>query len=708
MLNTTPKIKMNYQEKIQTYLRAKQAYYFGTPMMSDAQFDKLEEDIRKENPEEAVLKMVGAPVPKSTPHEKAKHLIHMGSQEKVDLWEELQNWERLRANNLNARFHASFKADGGSLAIYYQGGQLNLAVTRGEEGIEGENISAQASLFQGIPIQLAKPLDVGVRFEAVVMLSDWERADPEMSSNPRNVANGILGRLDVEKADCLTPLAFDLNPIAGDSNEEIPEFQTESEKAKYIESLGFQVVTYKGNLTLKEVKEFYEETLKKREANELPHWIDGIIVRYEDIELQKELGQSDNRPKGQIAWKFPREEVPSKLLSVDLQVGHTGAITPVAYIDPVRIGGTTVSKASLANWDNIKTLGAFIGADIIVTKAGDIIPQIIEVKNKIIDSPDFKKIEIPCSCPVCSSALEKRKNVDGSESVVIFCPNPDCEAKVAGKLDRYCKSRNILGIGDSVIAALAKSHIVRSVADLYRLKPEQVENLVINEEKGVRLGKKRAEAICSEILKKGSEMTLPQFLGAFGTRALGVRRATLMLKANDELNLLDRWFDGSLLKEVFAAHSGVPKMGKIIYEDLKENEERIREVLQFVKLTEPEPEQTIAADGKIFCITGSLPSGRKKKEFAPLLEAVGCQLVDDLKADVNVLVMADPNGPESSKTKKAKKLGIELMSEEDLVKFIEERKTTDKGTETKEPTSADKPNQEPTSTSKKLEQSSLF
>jgi DNA ligase (NAD+) len=641
-------------------LKAKQAYYFGTPIMSDVQYDALEDKIRAQDPADPVLALVGAPIPKDKLLQRAPHQIHMGSQEKVNSFEELERWWKNRYKG-SEDFHASYKADGGSISLYYQAGRLVQAITRGD-GFEGEDITATAALFQGAPVHLSQPLSIGVRCEAVLTLPDWKKADPDQKTNPRNVASGILGRLDGKGAALITALAFDMDTLTPGQK----LFETETQKSRFLEDLGFQTAPWEHCAGLDEVRAFFEKTRALREADQLPFWIDGLVVKYEDLGIQSQLGMTDNRPKGQVAWKFVAEKCESVIERVEWQVGHTGAVTPVAHITPVRIGGTTVSKASLANAENIKTLGATLHAKVIVAKAGDIIPVILEVLEANPQTP----IEIPSVCPVCSSPLEKRKNVGGTDSVVLFCKNPDCEARTLGAIKRFCKSRDILGLGDSVIAALADSGIVTKVPDLYRLNAKDIENLVINDEKGVRLGLKRAESICAEIAQKGTRMPLAEFLGSFGTRALGVRRATLMLQANPALESFERWFDESLLDEAFAAKAGVPKAGAIICDALKEKEPVIRETLAFVTLEKSEPPKEKSAAAKTFCITGTLPSGKKKKDYAAQLEAAGHILIDEVRQGLDFLVVSDPHGAESSKTKKAKKLGIPLLSEQEMSAYL--------------------------------------
>lgn len=651
--------------KVALYLKAKQTYYFGTPIMSDPQFDALEAEIRAFNPNEPALALVGGPLPKSTDLALATHKIPMGSQEKVDTLDELTDWVRRRKKA--QLFQASYKADGNSVGLYYEKGKFIQAITKGQNGTEGEDITNAAALFQHAPLQLKQPWTMGIRCEAVLTHADWKKADSDLETNPRNVAAGILGRLDVRDASLITALAFDLEWLDNPPT----EFQTESEKTEFLISAGFQTPLTRGGLTLEEVAELYETTRLIRDEQpkqgKLPYWIDGIVVKLESLEDQDDLGITDGRPKGQIAWKFPSEKAITTLLAVIWQVGNTGAITPVGHLKPVRIGGSTVTKASLANAENVRTLGAFIGAEVEVAKCGDIIPGIIRVLNTF-DPTIHTQIEIPTNCPECGGNVEPKKNVDGADSVVLFCANPECECKTLGRIKRFCVARNILGIGDSIVESLVNAGEARSVPDLYRLTPEKIENLRLS--KGTKLGLSRATSLCDEIKAKATTMSLPELIGAFGVRSLAKKRPNLMIEGNPELENLERWFDGSLLDPEFAKKAGVPKSNIQIAESLKSHEATIRESLEFITLVEPEAKAQPAPGGKVFCITGTLPSGKKKKDYAGPLTDAGHILVDEVRPGLDYLVVADPDGKESSKTQKAKKLGIPLINEASLLQLI--------------------------------------
>lgn len=635
----------------QQILRAKQAYYFGgTPIMNDEAYDALETALESIDPNNKVLAIVGAPIPPENQLKRAKHSRPMGSQEKIHNTAELNKW--LISRGKPETLHASFKGDGGSIAAYYEKGRLIQVITRGDDGSEGEDITANAICFKGLPARLCEPLSCSVRCEAVLTIVDWEIVDPELKTNPRNVANGILGRLDGRGAQHITALAFDID---------VPEIKTEQEKELLLCRLGFTPpVSFCGNVT--EIIAFREETIAKRKKGILPYWIDGIVLKINNVANQVELGVSNNRPKGQIAWKFEAEGGTSKILAVTWEVGHTGAITPVAQIQPIKIGGTTISNVSLANPSLISALGLTLNATVRVIKAGDIIPQI----QKVLTIDNSSPILIPKICPVCSSKLTKKDNVDGSKTVVIYCENQSCEARVLGKIKRWVQSRDILGLGESVIRALLAAELVESVAQLYTLKPEEMQDLMLGDE-SVKLGSKRATNICAEIKKKATTMTLAEFLGGFGTRSLGVKRASLMINANPELENIERWFDGSLLVATFSKAAGVPQSGATIFASLQTNEPSIRATAKFVKITGA---KQATVQQKTICITGTLKSGRKKAFYKEPLEKAGYTLVDEVTKELSLLVVSDTT-QESSKSKRAQKLGIRIIDESELENIIQ-------------------------------------
>lgn len=645
-------------------LKAKQAYYYGAdPLMSDRQYDALEDELRQLAPEDPVLKLVGAPVPPDGMLTKASHRIPMGSQSKVNSIEEFKTWHEKSGH---AFVHASIKGDGASAAAYYENGQLKQCISRGD-GSVGEDVTANALKFKGLPAYVAdgdRPFNGAVRIEVILTVADWGIVDPARSKNPRNAGTGIMGRKNGQQSELLTAFAFDLD-------EEGREFTTESQKTDRLAELGFGVIQHKLCKTTDEAIDFYQEIVQQRDS--LPIWIDGVVLKVDEIAPQRAMGSTAGRPKGQIAWKFDSSGAETTLLGVNVSGGHTGALIPNAELEPVEIGGTTVKSASLANYGEVERLGVAVGDRVWVIKANDIIPKVVRVTQ---EGAQRQPILPPSACPFCGGSVGRRKNTGGDEGVVIECQNEDCPKKSLGKIKRWITSVDIQGIGDSVRLALVEQLELEDAADLYLLRNKKtaLAELIINQEKEIRLGEKRAATILEGIDAR-RELSLPEFLGSLGIDRLGKRRVELMMQAvPGELASLDHWRSAKLRQPEFAEKAGVPNLGAAIQDGLDAMATLIdRMVAAGVVVVHSEPTAP-AANGtgaplKTVCITGKLPSGKKKSDYEAPLEAAGYRLVDSVDAGLDFLVLADPDST-SSKAQKARKLNVALISEEDLQRLL--------------------------------------
>ena len=650
-------------------IKASQAYYYGgSPIMSDAEYDALEDQLRQLAPEDPLLQNVGAPVPADAMLNKARHRIPMGSQNKVNSAEEFQAWYTKSAPG--AALLVSLKGDGASAAAYYRDGRLVQAISRGD-GSLGEDITANAVKFKGLPVFAADAhgeFTGAVRFEAILTLDDWTIVDPERRKNPRNAGSGIMGRKNGEQAELLTCYAFDLDDARPGLS-----LETEGDKLARLATLGFNVIPHARCVNAEEVTEYFHSV--RAERDQLPFWIDGIVIKIDDLAQQAKLGTTANRPKGQVAWKFDSKGAESTLLSYSITVGHTGALIPNAQLEPVEIGGTTVSNALLNNWDEIERLGVAVGDRVWVIKANDIIPKIVSVVE-----PGAARLPIPkpTACPVCGSGVTRRLNSAGQQGVVIECTNEDCPAKSLGKIKRWVKALDIDGLGDSVRQALVEQFEMADVSALYRLRdvPQTLAQLVINPEKGLRLGEKRAATILASI-EATRELTLVQFLGSLGIDRLGQRRVELMMRqATGELDTLEAWTSGRLRDPAFAAKVGVPTVGAQLQDSIDQFrpimdrllEAGVRIVGSGVEHPSPAAESEPA---RTLCISGKLPSGKKKAEYREPLRRAGIELVDTVSQELTYLVLADPQSS-SSKANKARKWGVHLLSEADLVALCAE------------------------------------
>lgn len=645
-------------------IKAKHAYYYsGDPIMEDLEYDALEDKLRLLSPDDDVFKIVGAQVPQETMLTKAKHSIPMGSQSKVNSVAEFESWCE---KNEVSEIHASIKGDGASSAAYYANGRLIQAISRGD-GFVGEDITANALRFKGLPAWVetnGTPFNGAVRFEVILTVVDWAKIDPAKSKNPRNAGTGIMGRKNGQQSDFLTIFAFDLDEAI---NGKPVEFKTENDKTKRLLELGFNVMQHVSCANVDEAIAYFHEIARTRA--DLPIWIDGVVLKINDIQRQIELGISGGRPKGQVAWKFDSVGAETVLEGVVVSGGHTGGLYPTAQLRPVEIGGTTVSNASLANYDEIERLDVAIGDSVWVVKANDIIPKIVRVTQR-----GAKRISIlqPTACPFCGGVVGRRVNVAGDTGVIIECQNPNCEKKSTGKIRRWIASVDILGIGDVVLEAMVDQLNLTDAADLYTLRArfDELTDLMLNAERDMRLGDKRATSIL-EAIDGRRELTLNQFLGSLGLEHLGKRRVEIMIKAaNGELDQIGAWRSGMLRNLDFAAQVGVPGIGGEIQDGIDGMSVVIDKLLtNGVVILEKQLHSAANENLQTICISGKLHSGKKKADYEESLKNVGYALQDEVSKGLNFLVLADPDST-SSKAEKARKLGIQIISEDQLIELI--------------------------------------
>ena len=631
--------------------------------MEDVMYDAIEDELRLLSPDDEVFKIVGAQVPQDTMLTKAKHSIPMGSQSKVNSVAEFQTWCE---KNEVSEIHASIKGDGASAAAYYANGRLVQAISRGD-GLVGEDITANALRFKGLPAWVetnGTAFNGAVRFEVILTVADWAKIDPAKSKNPRNAGTGIMGRKNGQQSDFLTIFAFDLDESI---NGKPVEFKTENDKTKRLLELGFNVMPHVSCANVDEAIAYFHEIARTRA--DLPIWIDGVVLKINDIQRQIELGISGGRPKGQVAWKFDSVGAETVLEGVVVSGGHTGGLYPTAQLRPVEIGGTTVSNASLANYDEIERLDVAIGDSVWVVKANDIIPKIVRVTQR-----GASRISIlqPTSCPFCGGVVGRRVNVAGDTGVIIECQNPNCEKKSTGKIRRWIASVDILGIGDVVLEAMVDQLNLSDAADLYTLRArfDELTDLMLNAERDMRLGDKRATSIL-EAIDGRRELTLNQFLGSLGLDHLGKRRVEIMIKAaNGELDQLGSWRSGMLRNLDFAAQVGVPGIGGEIQDGIDAMSVVIDKLLaNGVVILEKQLQSAAHENLQTVCISGKLHSGKKKADYEESLLRVGYALLDEVSKGLNFLVLADPDST-SSKAEKARKLGIQIISEDQLIELI--------------------------------------
>lgn len=670
----------DYISDIESMIAEANAAYYnsGTPTISDSEYDGLKEELRSLNPDSELLQQIGAPV--NTARRKMAHTIPMGSLDNTDdgiLG--VEPWLDMIEKNSGERpsIYASLKIDGASVCLNYKNGKLDSVVTRGNGEI-GEVITANALKFINLPKQLAEPLTLSVRGEAILYKKDFlqiceqERIPVEERSNPRNVGNGILGRDDCRNSDHMRVLAF--NVEGPDAKPELWD-NSEEHKFQWLTQLGFEVAPGHHCKDVKEFNSCYDRVLKDRDSYDFE--IDGIVICVDDYKLQQQFITADKksrlRPKFARAVKFPHKSNTTRLIGVNLSVGHTGLIAPTALLETVRVGGVNVTNVLLNNWDEIKRLDIQIGDCVEVVLAGDIIPKII---RKVSESPERRPIVEPKVCPACGS--EASRNLRGKDGANTFCTNPNCREKQIGKINHWIgsskKGVGILGIGDTILRALFDSELVKDPADLYVLEAKQIADLELD---GVRVGASRAQSIVDNIQSR-KDLALDIFLGALGIDLLGSRRVLILQKAaGGRLDVLENWLDTDLLDTI-----SLPGLGDAIRDaiiaGINDNRDLIDKLLSVgVTISGGSKAEPIIIEsddqsnakaliaGKTFCFTGT-------RQYLAEVEALGGIIKSGVSKGLDYLVQADPLS-RSNKTKKAEEYGTQVVSVDYLAQLLSGR-----------------------------------
>ncbi|HUJ57770.1 MAG TPA: NAD-dependent DNA ligase LigA [Kofleriaceae bacterium] len=609
----------------------KDAYYNHTPLVSDAAYDALEDELRTLDPDHPILNSVGAPAAAVTAWEKARHAIPMGSLNKVVSEDEFRAWAK-RCDELGAKdklrsiageLFVTEKLDGLSLAVTYDKGVLADAITRGD-GLVGERITPNARRMKGVPGKLKHAVSVTVRGEIILRLSDMKKAFPD-AANPRNQASGTSKRFDGEGCEHLSVMFYDLDG---------EDHATEHEKFARLAALGLTVPTH-DTADLDGAIAIHRDYAKTRRAK-LDYEIDGLVIRANDSHAQHMLGELGNRPRGAIAFKFASQAKVTKLVDIVWETGSSGRVSPVAVVEPVELAGATVRRASLHNAGNVAELGIGIGDEVLVSRRNDVIPYIEEVVTK-----HGKPAKPPTRCATCKAPLEKIGEY-------LACRNRSCRALIEGRIQNWIDAIGVLEWGDKLIAQLVEAELVEEPADLYKLAAKDIAAL---ERRGMVIGQKVIDNLRAQL-----PLSLPKFLAALGIESFGLQTAKAIVAAGyDSLAKVQ----AAKLDELAALPGVGPAKAKAAFDGLKARKAEIARLVA----AGVEPVTRAAAGplaGKTFCFTGAL--GRPRKELEQMVEQAGGTILNGVTKDLHYLVMADPQSG-SSKAEKAKKYGTECIDE---------------------------------------------
>jgi DNA ligase (NAD+) len=624
-------------------------YYNGHPAISDAEFDALWDELSSLRPDSPVLARVGKDGVDGFP--KVAHILPMGSQAKAADPEEFLAW---CAKIRHPEYVAELKMDGASIELQYESGRLVRAVTRGD-GLIGDDITPNVRRMAGVPNKLPVSWSGAVRGEVLMTKQTLAQHFPD-KANCRNAANGIMKRKDGIGAERLEVLCYDVapqgtfdraKPGTQDLFEEpvlAPPFDDEVSKMEWLASAGFRTVGYEVFVEPYEVVDYRARVVAGRDS--LDHDIDGLVVKGRRVDIED---MRRARPERQIAFKFPLEQAVSTL--IDVEWSESGATyTPIGIVEPVRLAGTTVQRANLANTNTIRGMGLRIGSRVIVVKRGEIIPKI---EGLVEDNPGSREIVAPQACS-CGANL-----VD--EGTRLYCPNRECPKKAFHRLEKWLSVLNIMEFGPALLKRLFDSGRVVSIADLYTLEPEELASYE-------RMGSTSANKVLQN-LRSRNTVSLADFIAGFDIEGIGVLMVEKAAAAGfDTLEKLR-----SSTPEVLA---GIDGFGGITARVLSEGLVELAAAMDRVLATRALSIQAADASagplsGKSFCFTGELLSMKRSMAEARVKNLGGSTRASVAKG-LSYLVTNDPKSG-SGKNRKARELGIPVIGEEEFLAILDGR-----------------------------------
>jgi len=634
--------------------------------ISDAALDSLKKelfDLEQEFPNlitaDSPTQRIGGKALKE--FKKIKHGQRMTSFNDAFSKEDMQDWQERFIKLVSEKeknkidYYAELKIDGLAIELIYENGIFKTGSTRGD-GIIGEDITENLKTVDAIPLSLQTtnyklPTQLIVRGEVFITKKEFERINKEQKekglpvyANPRNIAAGSVRQLDpkITAGRKLDSFAYELLTDLGQV--------THEDKHKILKDLGFK--TNKHNKyckNLEEVFEFHKKWIKEREK--LDYEIDGVVVLVNNNEIFEKLGIVGKAPRAGIAFKFPQAQSTTKVLDINVQVGRTGAMTPVAILEPVQVTGITISRATLHNEDEIKRLGLKIGDTVIVGRAGDVIPDIIKVLPELRTGKE-KEFKMPEVCPACGTKLVKLEG-----EVLLRCPNKNCFAQKRRNFYHFVgrAAFNMDGLGPKIIDRLLDEGLVQDPSDLFDLKEGDVKNLE-------RFAEKSAENLIKSIQEK-TEITLAKFIYALGIRNIGEETAIDLAKHFGSIEKIK-----TAKLEDFDSISNIgPVVSKSVFEWLqdKENTKFIERLEKKVKVIAQKAEAG-KLSGKSFVITGSLES-MERNEAKEKIRELGGNVSESVSSKTSYVVVGSEPG---SKADKAKKLGVTILSEKEFLDLL--------------------------------------
>ncbi|NTW05390.1 MAG: NAD-dependent DNA ligase LigA [Peptococcaceae bacterium] len=667
--NLLPRVKVRIDALRQEIEEHNYSYYvLDKPIISDAKYDELIAELASLEARYPQLISPDSPTRRvggqtGEGFNAVPHLIPMLSLGNAFNQNDLRDFDRKVRQSTGSeqvRYMAELKIDGLAVSLIYQEGRLIRGVTRGD-GENGEDITANIKTIRAVPLKLRKsPKLIEVRGEAFMPKEAFyqlnilrEETSEQLFANPRNAAAGSLRQLDpmVTSSRQLSIFVYALGAVDG------VELETHHEVLDYLKEIGFRVNTH--NQLFEDIEgviEFCNKWEKKR--FDLPYATDGVVIKVDNLSWQNFLGATMKSPRWAIAYKYPPEQAKTKIIDIIIRVGRTGVLTPTALLEPVVLAGSRVSRATLHNDDIIRDKDIRIGDTVLVHKAGDIIPEVLEV-IKDCRRGDEGVFVMPSQCPECSSPVVREP-----EQVAVRCSNQHCPARYREKLIHFVSKNamDIEGLGPSVVSQLADKGLVKSPSDLYSLKESQLLELE-------RMGAKSVENLLGA-LEKSKNNSLNRLIFALGIRHVGERAAKLLAQSFENIyELMETDYDQLLTIPEIG-----PKVAKSIIDYFSESENRglvyrlgrlgLETHSASRKLNGPGVE---FFSGKTVVITGAL-KGYSREKIKDIIEASGGKVSSSVSRKTDLVVLGDEPG---SKYQKALDLGVKIVDEEGLEALLE-------------------------------------
>jgi len=641
---------------------SKKYYVEDNPEISDFEYDKMLRELEILENEHPEYKSALSPTQRVggkalDKFEQVAHAVQMESLQDAFTKDELYEFDRKVSEKIsNYEYVVEHKIDGLSVSLEYRNGEFVRGSTRGD-GFVGEDVTQNLKTIKSIPMHLNEKIPfLEVRGEVYISKRAFEKINQEREelgepifANPRNAAAGSLRQLDSKIAASrqMSIFVFNIQQVEG------KEIVTHLEGLRYLRKLGFTTILNDSvydniNLALARINEIGEE------RGLLPFDIDGAVIKVNDLSSRKMLGSTAKYPRWAIAYKYPPEQKETKILDIQIQVGRTGVLTPLAILEPVRVAGTTVSRATLHNEDYIAEKDIKIGDSVIVQKAGDIIPEILEVKKEKRDGSEIE-FSFPKKCPVCGGNVLREVG-----EAAYRCTSADCSAQIMRNIIHFVSrdAMDIEGLGPAIISQLLEKSLIKTAADLYYLNIEDIENLD-------KMGKKSAENLINS-LNKSKENQLSKLITALGIRLVGVKAAKLLANTAKSMDNLMKM---SIDELVLIDEIGETMANSIVSYFAEPHNEDFVEKLRLAGVNfEEKTDENIDTrfNGMTFVLTGTL-TDFTRQEASEIIEKYSGKTSSSVSKKTTYVLAGSDAG---SKLEKANTLGIAVISESDFKDMI--------------------------------------